>query len=673
MKAHQPELCAVLNGLLVRMLNDFSAVLPMRSQDLQRDIRYVEESSRKYGIEFFTKTLPIYGKALDYMLSHDSPARLCVDSNIPSKTYGITRIPAFMSGYWKYILSPQGSIRWNTETPLASEMKRVPAQGRREHSKLPVREAIQTAVCAVRQVSYLAYKLELSYPPDLEQAFLDNFAQVDTDLGSLREDDLSYETICALDSAKIVLWGVLKDFDPWDIVPRHGPGALATGEKPWEKFNFAHYFKQLDTMYPYSDYMYYNYSHLITRLWSLEELEDCGAPCARVTLVPKDARGPRIISMEPLELQWIQQGLARALMKTIESSPVSSGYVNFTDQEVNRELALRASCGDLFYEDNRYILKPSKTVTLDMKEASDRVSVWLVRRLFGWNQNLVDCLLACRSQKTELPDKRVIDLNKFAPMGSAVCFPIEALCFWSLCVGMSENPLCMRHLRRPHRTWVFGDDIITNIDDYDKFRRVFGELRLMFNEDKCCRGGFFRESCGMDAYLGINVTPLKLRNADVTLQSPTARASWISYANALENYWNERGFDVGVSGLHTSAEYLRNHITHLIGPIPLRNKADGYPLSFYSPEYNREQIEKSLNRFRRRFNKSLHLKQWRLPILVPVRHRSNRADGWLDLMEYKPKGSNPLGAVERIQPGVYALPHAMKLGWAWLDLVSLIK
>jgi hypothetical protein len=66
-------------------------------------------------------------------------------------------------------------------------------------------------------------------------------------------------------------------------------------------------------------------------------------PQARVCLVPKDSRGPRIISCEPAELMFIQQGIMRKLYSHLETHHLTAGQINFTDQSINRNLALLAS------------------------------------------------------------------------------------------------------------------------------------------------------------------------------------------------------------------------------------------------------------------------------------------------------------------------------------------
>jgi hypothetical protein len=211
---------------------------------------------------------------------------------------------------------------------------------------------------------------------------------------------------------------------------------------------------------------------------------------------------------------------------------LTRGHVNFTDQRINRKLALYGSMG-------------AGWVTLDMKDASDRVSVPLVERLFE-RTHLLEYLMDTRSSKTRLPNGELVTLNKFAPMGSALCFPIEALVFWSLavsCIVNSDrsNTFLRNKIRRAcSMVYVYGDDLIVHREDYAVLLQYFPTVGLMFNTKKCCTDGSFRESCGMDAYKGIDVTPTKCRTVwDSRSKDTQQYVSWVALSNQFYRggYW----------------------------------------------------------------------------------------------------------------------------------------
>jgi hypothetical protein len=317
-----------------------------------------------------------------------------------------------------------------------------------------------------------------------------------------------------------------------DLIPRHGPGSVATGEKPWEKYNFSILYESLSYFWPYDEYFHASLSHFSdVRLHeNVVQARVQSNGTAKVVLVPKDSRGPRLISCEPLAHQWIQQSIARELIKTLETNRLTRGRLNFTDQSINQQYAMYGSLG-------------AKWSTMDMKDASDRVATTLVVVLFEYSQ-ILPWILACRSTATRLPDGRVIPLHKFAPMGSALCFPVEALVFWSLAVAAVVEYSTWPE-RVPGTIRVYGDDIICHSEDYAVIKEVFERVGLLVNSDKCFTHGPFRESCGVDAYNGVNVTPVYLRrvlSSDGSL-ALTDIPSWVEYHNELylRGYWRTAG------------------------------------------------------------------------------------------------------------------------------------
>jgi hypothetical protein len=318
-----------------------------------------------------------------------------------------------------------------------------------------------------------------------------------------------------------------------DIWPKHGPGAVATRESGVDKYLFTRYSSKLDSVYPYTKY-FVPCEGWIESPSYLDQLSQ-DAPSARVLLVPKDSRGPRLISCEPLENQWIQQGIKSLLVKYIEEHPVMGGHVNFTDQSINQRLALQGSI------DGSY-------ATLDLKEASDRISNTLVQLIFP--HHMVRCMSVCRTNCTQLPDGRVISLSKFAPMGSALCFPILASVVW-LALTAGSDACCRK------TTYVYGDDIIVQGADVPNAIKRLELIGLLVNKHKSCFTGFFRESCGMDAYLGEPITPFRFRK--VWSHRPQADL-YVSYVEKSNIAYNR--------GYSRLANYIARKLAVVYGSVP---------------------------------------------------------------------------------------------------------
>lgn len=439
------------------------------SSEVKLDLQTCRTRCTHEGLAFLTKNLARLGKALDKALLDGAFA--CPEGF--NKARG-SALPDLFRWHFANVFDEATGVLLNPDQIARSE------------------EA--GSIRALRQILYYLYKLEIPHTQETETLCLDRFVECDAELSEFCINPGSKYIQQVQRFINAIFW----KFDPCAIVPRHGPGAVATGEKNHEKHSFSRLYRAIERVYPFTEYYEFSLSAVSDNWSRYEDLEILESGTAKVVLVPKDSRGPRIISCEPLEYQWIQQGLGRSVMEYLERHYLTRGSVNFTDQNVNRNLALLASADQQW-------------VTLDMKEASDRVSVDLVKQVFALNPRLLEALLATRSTRSELPDGRVVTLNKFAPMGSCLCFPIQAVLFYALAVVAIQTVYgCSRREARAS-VYVFGDDIIVRKSYYNAVLQYLPTVGLVFNEGKCCTSGFFRESCGMDAYKGIDVTPLRMK------------------------------------------------------------------------------------------------------------------------------------------------------------------
>lgn len=436
------------------------------------------------GIGFLTKTLPRLGRAIDHGLSS---GLFSCPSNF--KRYRRTALPAFLRGLMTEVFDHSGARRSNASVPAIAEL---------------------------RQVCYLFYKVELDFGASQLSLAMQKFQKTDSDIGS----DVPFLKplhFAALVYAEELVTDLFRGFDPFDIVPSHGPGIVASGELPHEKRVFSTKYKDIHDVYPYYRWFYYGTDHLLRTVRHYWRRSSVEVGTNKVLFVPKDSRGPRTIACEPLEYQWLQQGLRKSLYSHVESHDITRGFVNFTDQSINQRLARSSSMDDFL-------------ATIDMSDASDRVSKWLVGRLFSGCPQLLRCLMALRTPYSRLPDGTVIALNKYAAMGSALCFPIEAIVFFALARGLA------RAARVVSPAYVYGDDILVTPSLAEELIPFYEALRLKVNVEKSCLRGPFKESCGHDYFSGHLVTPIKLRA--VSRSSPDNVASLVSTANQLF----DRGF-----------------------------------------------------------------------------------------------------------------------------------
>jgi hypothetical protein len=282
-------------------------------------------------------------------------------------------------------------------------------------------------------------------------------------------------------------------FDPFAIEPKHGPGAVSDREAKYVKYDFRSWTNRLEPVFPY-DY------HANSGL-SVPDYVVYKEYPSKMHAVPKTQSGPRLIAAEPTSHQWIQQGIRRWLEQRTKRS-ILAGCIDFTSQHLSRDMCLEASVsGD--------------SATVDLSSASDRLSVRLVEFLFQHNRPLLDGLHASRTRAIESLNGEVLYLNKFASQGSAVIFPLQSIVYTILAlwaVGLTRG---QRHYEGiaslATSVRVFGDDIIVPSDAYPVLQGLLETLLLKVNDNKSHFHGFFRESCGMDAYKGVDVTPAYLR------------------------------------------------------------------------------------------------------------------------------------------------------------------
>lgn len=558
----------------------------------RNSIRNVRARYASEGLGFLTKTLPRLGKALDRALSSNDPFSA---TGIRFRTLPDSELPRFLGEFWKRIFDSSGMV-------------------------LP--DSCAESVRVLRQVLYLFYKYKLPYTDEQEQNIIDRFEKTEDEISThsdllrtrcsteapsgnystyRRRNKIAKSVVEVAREARYLLSDVFAFFDPTDICPSHGPGAVSTGERLSGKYVWTNVPRRITTMYPFDAYFCASIGAVCDNYQHFPNVDD-GESSAKVILVPKDSRGPRLISCEPLAFQWIQQGLGRAIVRHVEAyfnedRPGRHKQVNFTDQQPNQVGALLGS-------------QSGKYATLDLNEASDRVSVDLVRLLFP--EHLLCYLEACRSLSTRLPSGKILTLRKFAPMGSALCFPILALTVWSILTAAAPDA------DTRDRILVYGDDVVVPAAFAANAIEQLEAFGLKINRDKSCTSGLFRESCGMDAYKGECVTPVRLRTVWSSHPSADVYTSWIEYANS---FYRRKHFTVYYLIVEALGRIYRE--------LPTKDLHLGVP--------SLEEVPDPYRVKRSRFHHGLQKRQWKVWALKPARV-SHEIDGWSMLLRYFSEG-----------------------------------
>lgn len=572
------------------------------TRSLRNTLKVLFRRYRQEGLGFLTKTLPRLDKHFIQVLAGTVKLN---PTSVGFATIHGSQLPRFLGELFSLIFHPDGTILPNPDAHC---------------------------VKMIRDILGCFYKLKVPYQDVQEQKVIDGFIQAEDDLlnltpffAEMHQEMLYYNEHRSeirrksryylgpptysrslahiVSKARTYLAVLFRGFDPLDIVPSHGPGAVSTKEQLWEKFLWTNVSGRITDKYPLDAYFYASAGHVCDSYDRFSSItsEDRSA---KVILVPKDSRGPRLISCEPVDFQWIQQGLSRAMVQIVEHHPISRWNVFFTDQGPNGRGALLGS-------------KANKYSTLDLKEASDRVHLELVRLLFP--DNLYGYLEACRSTSTVLPNGQTIKLRKFAPMGSALCFPVMALTIWSLLTAAAPNADTRESIL------VYGDDVIVPTAFAESAMTVLESFGLKINRDKSCTKGLFKESCGVDSFKGVDVTPVRLRTCWVESPRPDVYTSYISYANAYTDKKKGRQY-------YTTYEYIVSRLVRLYGPIP------DFSMSLTCPSLRVAPAEHG--RFRTRYNKHLHKKEFYVRDVTSP-SVDHEIDGWSMLLRYFTEGQKP--------------------------------
>jgi len=365
---------------------------------------------------------------------------------------------------------------------------------------------------------------------------------VEERLGSLQLPDW-------VDNLKTIVHFIFRGWSFDGFFPKHGNGAVAEpGMKTIKaKSDAFHYPRKLSYIY---DKLLEDGEYVLPN----PELPvvDKGRGYSRLKFVPKSWKTSRSICMEPVPYQWAQQG-ARLVYEEFLSSSVLKNHVVLQDQRENQKMAQFGS-------------KTNLVDTIDLSSASDSVSWALVKRVFP--AGVLKHLLATRTSRVEMPNRSIQDVHKFAPMGSALCFPVQSTLYsaivamvsiaesycldwekagtlasikdlsvaWQYCFGDGRFPSNQRTHHIPFR--CYGDDITCDKDVTSNTIAALMQLGFKVNTDKSFIGSqAYRESCGKYYCQGHDVTPyfFKTKRIDRRI-NVKALAGIIDHANKALAY-----------------------------------------------------------------------------------------------------------------------------------------
>jgi hypothetical protein len=295
----------------------------------------------------------------------------------------------------------------------------------------------------------------------------------------------------------------------------------------------------------------------------------------------KNLKTARSICMEPNTLMYFQQAILAHAKEYIRNGPLSR-FITIEYQSNNRRSAFLGSI-------NGFV------DTIDLSSASDSLSLQLVKEVFppSW---LIP-MLATRSESVIVPTDLLFEylmegphdgddylevrpnastgefemkVKKFAPMGSALCFPTQCLLFACVCIYAASIDIyedsntdaeflswltpdrilraCLSFRNDMNRVAtgqyqplnVYGDDICLDRKLTDKVTAILTSLGFVVNKEKSFVGDqAFRESCGGFFLSGSDITPLYFTIEKV--RGKLTPSHVVSHVQLINKCW-DRGY-----------------------------------------------------------------------------------------------------------------------------------
>jgi hypothetical protein len=559
-------------ALLVGLFHDLERLNP-GVQGLDRDIETIKRRFENEGYGFLAVALPALGQAFVQGLS--SGKFTCP---IGFKRLKGGAIPRFLSGMLREVFDP-----------VSGQLKETPDQG---------------VLTDLRQVCQFFKKTRLM-PDDadfLHHKAVDEFYQCDGVASQVvipeRHDHLIGRV------SKLIL-NTLNSKDVENATYKHGPGAVKEGYSTNQKWLALYEAVKSDDpelrragLWGIDESVPHGYPapdsqdqqrHLVqprvadgqrrsvgtllrttskraltktSRLGikgvGVSDLDGASRSSAKLISVEKDSSSRRTITVEPMLKQFVQQGLNILLRDSIKECRILRNSLALTDQTLNQKLALEGSQYDNW-------------ATIDLKSASDLLSVSLVKSVFQAQEPFLGYMMECRSPVVTCEGKPPLVLGKFAGMGNALTFPVQSVCFAVVCIAAildaeGTAPSYWSVRRASRRIRVYGDDIIIQRKYAHQCVNWLIAVGLKVNSKKSFLEGNFKESCGVDAFRGVDITPLYIRHRpDQTDASPNVIASFIELSNHL---W--------LRGLYSASACLKNEVERALGRyLPLVSRWSG--------------------------------------------------------------------------------------------------
>lgn len=528
-------------GLCTAIIEDVAVYYPDDQKMWDRDLTWLHHLAETRGMSVFTMDLPALRKHFDRCLADGCYTRAKLPLCSPKRG---SRLPYLYWGLWSKVFdSLTGCLKDDIDPNSVLFLRTLLDVGKNWESECAPKYLYQ----ATKEFYDVEGHIEVpssfwdDAPLPDNSLYLNRFRGFDgwirPLLGAMPSRDVP--TIlrhCQRSADRLaVLLGAYNP-DQWSF--RHGPGVVSDIRRGEYKYSFRKWGERLEGVFPFDRYGITGYG-LMDRLQPEGLRVTFTEGHSKLLAVPKTQKGPRLIASEPSWNQWCQQNIRDFLYARVASTCLGKS-IHFDDQSYNQRAALRGSID-------------GSVSTIDLKSASDRISCDLVEATFRRNPFLLAAMSACRTryivQELDKEQPKLHKLKKFSTMGSALTFPVQSLVFLAIACGVGsylEPSLDFESVQE--KVLVFGDDIIVPNHWTGALVHTLEHLGLRVNHAKTFSVGNFRESCGMDAWMGHDVTP-----PHVTCYPQGSNARAVLSNVAVSNNFHKKGF-------WRAADYMRRTI-----------------------------------------------------------------------------------------------------------------
>lgn len=522
--------------------------------------------------------------------------------------------------------------------------------------------------------NFLSFGKKLEYEdPEFNKVAFRDWQEVERRLGGLIFDELHVKNL------KLIL-SILPKLNDYSFWPKHGPGNVAersVGRNPILKHNCIAYDRLLDRAFFSGHLANYGLSKEAgfspdvslpdPSIWI--KTKDTTRLPSELRFAKKNLKVARSVCSEPAPLMYFQQGVFAMMDGATCDSPFGR-FIHLRDQSYNQELA-------------RFGSYTASIDTLDLSAASDSLSVSLVRAVFPTTWKVY--MLATRNPVVHT-SSGFITLNKFAPMGSAVCFPTQCLIFSAICIyahclhtygwrfterpdvltlsviydvlwRISDSPITHRNMATKYQPLgVYGDDICCDSRVTDNVKALLVHFGFEVNERKSFTGSqSFRESCGKFYLSGEDVTPLFYQIKDVR---GTMRAGHIYSQVCLINECLEMNYRVLRSFLIYSLMKWRRRKQFRKLAVPfVYYDSDQFGIKTFSWKRDNSHL-------RTRYNTDWQCREYRVLTILPADESESTSthESYLHIRWW---ATHQRDTVDLNKINTHDVPLGTRLGWGW--------